>query len=149
MPDREIVVSEEHECFLKTVLQLDERRKVPQPALELYDEIRTSLRRVGAGITEREIAMIPVLMNRVARPGPKTFLDEIQEHGEVKYGTRVVAKFRGKWHAGRFIQMNNKQVVVVLDDDTAEERKLGLTSVRIATREDLELLGEKPEEETE
>lgn len=143
---REVILNEDQEALLKTALQLDERRNVPQLALDMYAELKISLDRVGIHTLSNEmIALIPVLINRVARPEPKTFVDECQEHGDVKYNTRVVAKFRNKWHAGRFLRMEKSQVVVVLDDDTAEERKLGLTSVRLATREDLKKLGEREE----
>jgi hypothetical protein len=141
---KEVIISDDHEALLKTALQLDTRRKVPAKALEMYDEIRTSLRRLGSHMSIEMIALVPVLLNRVARPEPQTFVDEIAEaEEEVKFGTRVVAKFRNKWQAARFIRLENSKVVVVLDDDTAEERHIGVTLVRLATKADLAKLGEK------
>jgi hypothetical protein len=147
MDKKEIVLSEEHEALLRTALQIDDqRRNTPDEALEMYQELRVSLRRLGCSMSVEFIALVPVLLNRVARPEPQTFMDEIKEAtDEVKYGTRVIAKFRKKWQAGRFLKMAGSQVVVVLDDDTAEERRLGPTAVRLATREDLKKLGEPNE----
>lgn len=141
---REVILSEEQEGLLKTALQLDERRKIPQLALDMYTELKVSLDRVGVHTLSNEmIALIPVMLNRVARPAPKTFVDECQEHGDVKYGTRVVAKFRNQWRAGRFIRMEQSRVIVILDDDTAEERKIALTNCRLATDEDIKKIGEE------
>ena len=141
---KEIILSEEHEALLRNALQIDDqRRNTPQEALDMYQELRVSLRRLSRPMSVEFIALVPVLLNRVVRPEPQTFVDEIKEAAEeVKYGTRIVAKFRGTWQAGRFIKLSGKQVVVVLDDDTAEERRLGLTMVRLATSDDLEKLGE-------
>jgi hypothetical protein len=146
MTTREVVMSEETEALLKTALQLDARRRVPPTAEELYAELKITLDRLGVHHVSNEmLALIPVFLNRVARPAPKTFVDETQEHGDVKYGTRVIAVFRKRPRAGRFVRMENSKVVVVLDDDTAEERKFGPTMVRLATREDLKKLGEEQE----
>ena len=140
----EVVISEDHEALLKTALQLDTRKNVPAKALEMYGEMRTSLRRLGCHMSLEMIALVPVLLNRVARPEPQTFVDQIAAaEEEVKFGTRVVAKFRNKWQAGRFIRLDNGKVVVVLDDDTAEERNIGVTNVRLATKADLVKIGEK------
>lgn len=144
---QDVIISEEDEALLKTALQLDPRRKIPQDIQELYGEIKITLGRLGQHtMTAEMLAMVPVLANRVARPAPRTFLDEIKDHGDVKYGTRVIAKFRNTWVAAKFSRLENGKVVVVLDDDTAEDRKIGVTNVRLATREDLKQLGEREEE---
>ena len=138
------VMNEDQEARLKTALGLDGRRKIPQEAMELWRDLRISLGRLGQQtMTTEMLALIPVMLNRVVRPTPQTFLDEVKENGDVKFGTRVVAKFRNAWHAAQFIRLEKGKVVVVLDDDTAEKRSLGVTAVRLATNEDLEKLGEK------
>jgi len=140
---REIVMTEEQEALLKTAMRIDERRRLPAAARELFGEIKIAFDRVGVHYVSPEIlGLIPVLLNRVARPEPKTFFDEVQEHGDVKYGVRVVAKFRNKWQAGIFHAIEKGKVIVQLDDDTAEERKLGPTAVRLATKDDLRKIGE-------
>lgn len=140
---REVIMTEEQEALLKTAMQIDERRKLPEDARELFGEIKITMDRLGIHYVSPEmLAWIPIILNRVARPEPKTFFDEVQEHGDVKYGTRIVAKFRNKWQAGHFHAIEKGRVIVQLDDDTAEERKLGPTSVRIATKEDLQKIGD-------
>jgi hypothetical protein len=141
---REVILSEDQEALLKTALQLDTRRKIPQAAIDLYSEIKITLDRLGVHhVSPEMLALIPVMLNRVARPEPKTFVDECQEHGEVKYGTRIVATFRKQSRIGRFLRMEAGKVVVELDGDEAEYRKLGVAFVRLATHDDIEKLGEQ------
>lgn len=140
---KEVVISEDHENVLRTVLKIDDKKKTPAAALELYSDLRTSRRRAGHAMSTEAIALIPVLLNRVATPEPHTFADEIREASEeVKWGTRVVAKFAGTWQIGKFVRMTDCKVVVILDSDGTVERKINLNLVRLATREDIKKLGE-------
>lgn len=135
--DKEIVISSDHEEILRKVMQLDDNRKIPKKTLELYDEFRTALRRGGAYFDNGYVALIPIFLNQGPRPGIRTFVDEAKEDGNVKYGTRIVGYFRDHWQLGKFVKMDRGFVVVLLDASPAEERKLKVTAVRLATKEDL------------
>lgn len=130
-------ISEDHLSLLRTVLGLDKHLAVPRPALELFEEISRSRRRVGYSMTSEVIALIPVLLNRVVKPEPDTFLDL----PDVAPGARVVAKFRNKYRAGVFVKIEKDRVLVAFDDDSGEVRKLGPTFVRLASNEDLKKIG--------
>jgi len=141
---KDIVISEDHEAMLKTVLQLTDKQALPNAAAELYNDMRVSLRRAGHSMSTEFIALVPVMLNRAARPEPQTFIDVFEEStDEILPDRRVIAKFRNKWQAGRFVRVDSDKVVVILDDDTAEERKSCPTLVRLATRADVQKLGEK------
>jgi len=141
---KEVIMSEDQEAMLKTSLQLDERRKIPQSALDLYSEFKITLDRLGVHhVSPEMLALIPIILNRVARPAPKTFVDEVQDHGDVRYGTRVIVLWRKRHRAAKFLCFENGKVKVEMDDDDAEFRTVSVTAVRLATSEDINKLREK------
>lgn len=141
--ERELVLDEDQEARIKAVLQLDERRPIPEAFLDVYKEMWLTLGQLGVHTMPNEVlAVLAVVVNRATRPAPESFLDVLDD-SNVTYGTRVVAKFRKKWTLGRFVRLAQKTIIVQLDDDTAEERSIKPTQVRLATREDLNLVGEE------
>lgn len=135
MTDRPI--PEEHESLLKSALKLEESSGLPKEIVELYWEATRTARRIGQNVSGDLLVTICLIANRGTRPDPVSFLNSNPTLGE-----RVLAKHRDEWHWGTFKRVNGKQVVVQLDDDTAEDREFGPTQVRRPSRAERKLIGE-------
>lgn len=130
-------VPEEHAGLLKTALKLEENDNLPKHVVELYWDAARTARRIGQPVSGDLLVTICLLANRATPPDPVSFLDRKPVGGE-----RVLAKHRDEWHWGTFKRVNNKKVIVQLDDDTAEDREFGPTQVRRPSRAERKLIGE-------
>ena len=136
-----IVIDENHEAILKTLLKFEPHAALPPDIVEMYWDVERTARRIGKNLSEHELILIVMLAGRPTQADPVSFLDE----HEIQTGDRVLAKYRGKWRWGRFVRhdQETKRIHVTLDEDNGEdERKFSATSVRFPTREELKSIGE-------
>lgn len=140
----EPAMPESHEARLKTALKLNECDDLPKEVVDLYWEVTRTARRLGSPVDARELILVCMLANKPSRPDPVSFLD----HGDLQYGTRVLAKFRNQWRWGKLVRVDKRQkkVVVSLDDDAgADERTFSPTNVTLPSNEELRGIGEQPQ----
>lgn len=135
MTDRPL--PDHHEGLLRTALKLEDGAPLPEKLVELYWDAERTARRIGARLDDTCLVMICLLANRATPADPVSFLDQPAKHGD-----RVLAKYRGEWRWGTFKHKKGNNVVVQIDDDTAEDRSFSATSVRLPSREELKLIGE-------
>lgn len=128
---------EHHEGLLRTALKLEVDAELPDKLVELYWSAERTARRIGCRLNENNLVTICLLANRTTPASPVSFLDQNSKHGD-----RVLARFRGEWRWGTFKVKRGKNIVVQIDDDTAEDREFHPTSVRLPSREELKLIGE-------
>ena len=141
MSDLERPIPENDEAQLKTILKLEESESLPQKVKELYWQVSRTARRLGFAVTGHELLLIAMLLNRAEPEQPKSFLDIVRAN-KVKRDDRVIAKFRGDWKWGWYKGTKQNKVLVQLDDESAEDRQIGPTLVRLPTKDELATIGE-------
>jgi hypothetical protein len=125
-------VREDHENILRTLLKLTEGPELPQHVKDAYWRIKRPADRINYQLSGGDLIQI-ALAAEGATPEerPYSFLDVIADHG-VEFDTVIEVKWRfGKWHKGWFKGVRGTDIVVVLDDETAEERILSPDRVRL------------------
>ena len=132
---------EHHEDLLKRIFSIGEDGTLSEAVIEIYDELRRTMRVLGSGVTEHQLVLIPFLLNRIPREPVRTFISDVED-GAVSRGDFIVAKWRKKWQFGNYVTCDkkNQYVTVVLDDGTGEERRLLAGDVRLPTKQELEVV---------
>lgn len=137
--DRERPIVDTHEQQLKRVLNLGESDAIPENIVDLYWDITRTARSLGMSIGDRELLLILILANRPIQEQPVSFLDTLKEQ-QIQPEHYVLAKFRNQWRWGNYKKVVDEKVIVVLRDDTGEERTFKATNVRLPTKDEEKLL---------
>lgn len=136
-------IEESHEQKLKTILGISEGSTLPARVVDLYWKTARTCRKIGEPIRPSNLVVMAMMLDMAPPPPPVSFIDEI-ESKNVAVGQAVLAKFRNQWRWGVYVKYEKglKKVVVQLSDESAEERKFAVTSVRLPSKEELEGIGE-------
>lgn len=140
MRDTDRPIDENHEQALKQILRLSESETLPDNVVELYWDVNRTARRLGFSLSDRELLLILILVNRPVQEPPASFLTLIKDKA-VAVGDVVLAKHRDEWHWGNYKRMVGKQVLVQLKDDTGEDREFQPICVRLPTKEEKDKIG--------
>ena len=132
-----------HENQLKSMLRLEPFDELPSNVTDLYWEAERCARRVGMAITHHELIAIILLLDCAPPPHPQSFLDVV-EREEPEYGARLVVEWKGSHHFAKYISTHraDKKICVEVDGDSADNRMIHPTKVRLASREELQAVGE-------
>lgn len=143
MQDIDRPIEDHHEQMLKSLLLIrDDKEKIPTEIVEAYWKFARLARRIGHPITPDILILIVSQHKSMPKEQPVSFLDDVEKH-QLTRNTKVIAKFRNKWRWGLFqkVRLDDKKIIVMLDDDNAEERAFAPTSVRMPTSEELSEIG--------
>jgi len=115
-------VDEHHEAILKTILKLDEGLELPDEVKREYWKIKRPADRIGHHLDGGDLIRIALAaFGSTPEVGPYSFLPYSKNF---KAGDPVVAEWRGNKTPAKFVRVKGKQVVVLFDDGTAEERSI-------------------------
>lgn len=138
---------ENHENKLRTILGLGPGDLLPAEVEETYDAVRRTARKLHFHMDDRELILVSMLAGRPTPEPPASFFDQVNK---LDHGAKVLAKYRGKMRFATYkgYDRHAKQVLVDVDDYPGEIRRLKITSVRMPTKEELNLVGELPSQQT-
>lgn len=134
-------IQEDHENQLRTLFQCKYPDKFPEEVIFAYWDMERTLRRIGEPLFNRDLAYIAILMQKPEPAEAVTFLDVINA-GDIHAEDIVVAHFHKQWKLGRYLGFNteSRKVRVALFDDGGEERLFQITSIRLPSKEESELV---------
>lgn len=126
-------IDSHHDNTLRILMKVGEDKPLPDTLQRYYWSFRRLADRVGYQINDGDLIRFVLAVKM--EPGvdrPYSFLDVVRE-GKVEFDDPVEAKWReGKWVPGTFKGWRGlNEVMVVLDDGTAEVRLFDKADVRL------------------
>ena len=121
-------VDEQHEQVLKNLLCLPPGPVLPDSVEEVYWLRKEMMDKQGAPFTPSDLATIAIECGAERKRHVPSFHDVLPRDLD----TPILAKWRGEEVSGWFKGVRDQDIVVVLDDDTAEERLMRAAHVRLA-----------------
>ena len=122
-----------HARTLRALMKIGEDRPIPDGLQRIYWKFRNLADRLSYWISDGDL--IRFVLEAKLEPGvsrPYSFLDVVRENPDVKRDSPVEAKWRGgEWVRGAFHGFRGPDVMVVLEDGTAELRLFHPADVRL------------------
>lgn len=126
-------IDESVECVLKSLTGIAEQDPLPKSVEKTYWRFKKMADKIGSPMTPSDL-IYAVLDSGHQLPGDRErgFLDDVDE-SLIKWGEPVKVKWRGgKWVDGFYHGMRSKEeAVVLLADETGEERTVHPDRVRL------------------
>jgi hypothetical protein len=119
-----LTIDETHEAILRTILrQEDDGSTIPAEVVQAYWKFKAPADRVGWHLTAGDLVAIVLSANGKTQEVEEYNFLKVLKRKPLRAGDPVVVEWRGERVRGDFVRVRSNQIVVILDDGTAEERK--------------------------